>query len=357
VIVASETFSVFDVNNMLAMCKKMTETHKVFTVINLGGFDSIGQLCVAKDHRTPLFAGDPQPAGWYQQARGYLWTALMNKDRAHRNHVRFLADEGTMNGKKVGVIYHNIPNVAPAVEQSLLPELRAVGVREPVVIRLAEDNNQAVNQIPQAVVEMQRQNVQVVYLMMNLIFKTSFIQQADKQAWRPQYTDNDHYFGCGDFTTTTYPDSYDGALCVTASHSGWRGRQDFSNPVFNQDYVRFADDVYKETFARGYEDGGGSNPDDQQAQRGLHFAFGTFFLMWFEAAQRAGAELTRAGWAAQMERTPRWDRLVTSPPMTYGPGKQDGPDSVKLVRWTVQAGGEYEARKFREIRPHRPAYY
>jgi hypothetical protein len=353
-----DVFSVLDVNDMLRACKKLTEDDKVFTVINLGGYDSVAQLCVAKEHKVPLLAGDPQPQGWYQQAAPYLWTTLMNKDRAHKNHVKYLKENGTLkDGNTIGVIYHGIPNVAPSIEQSLLPEMAAEGVKPKIVVKLSEDSNQALNQIPQAVVDMQAAGVKTVFLMMNLIFKTSFIQQADKQQFHPLYTDNDHYFGCYSFTTATYPDSYDKALCVTATNSGITGPQSLSNPKLNQAYVQFADTLYKEAYPEGYKKGGGDNPDDQEAQRALNMAYGTFFLMWQEAATRVGADLTRAKWGVEMGKTGRWDRTVTSPSLSYSATKHDGPDSIALVQWSAAAGGDFKAKQFRQIAPHRPAWF
>jgi hypothetical protein len=357
-----DVFSVFDVDDMTRACKKMTEDEKVFSVINLGGYDSVAQLCIAKEHKTPLIAGDPQPAKWYTDSAPYLWTPLMNKDRTHRNHMRQLKESGLLQKGRdvVGLIYHGIPNVGPSVEQSLLPELRdnsrGNGIEPKVIVKLSDDSNQALNQINAAVLQMNREGVNYVIMPMNLIFKAQFMNTAEGQNFFPKYTDSDHYFGCYDFTTSAYPEkSFNRMTCVTATNSGIK--DPFNNPLANPPYQRYADAVYKNRYPGYYEEGCGGDQDCADAQRALHYAFGTNFLMWKEAAERVGPNLTRAAWGAQMGRTGNWTRVVTSPSLSHGPNKFDGPDTLAVVQWFAEAGDGYRARRFRQVKPHFPAYY
>jgi len=357
-----DVFSVFDVDDMTRACKKMTEDEKVFTVINLGGYDSVGQLCIAKEHKTPLIAGDPQPAHWYTDSAPYLWTPLMNKDRMHRNHMRYLKESGTLQKGRdvVGVIYHGIPNVGTSVERSLLTELRdntnGNGIEPKVVVKLSDDSNQAVNQINSAVLQMNREGVNYVIMPMNLIFKAQFMNTAEGQNFFPKYTDSDHYFGCYDFTTSAYPEkSFNRMTCVTASNSGIK--DPFNNPLANPTYQRAADEVYKNKYPGSYAEGCSDDQDCQDAQRALNYAFGTNFLMWKEAAERVGPNLTRSEWGVQMGQTGNWTRCVTSPSLSHSPTKFDGPDSLAVVQWFAEAGDSFKARRFRQVKPQFPAYY
>ena len=359
----AEVFSVFDVDEMIADCKKLTEDEKVFTVFNLGGYDSIGQLCIAKEHKTPLFAGDPQPEDWYAQSAPYLWTELINKDRMHKNHVRYLAESGDIKPSHVvGLVYHGIPNVGPAVERSLLTEMKKHGITPKVVAKLSDDNNQAVNQINQVVLEMNRAGVNYVFMPMNLIFKTQFMQAAEGQNWYPRYTDSDHYFGCYDFVTATYPaQSFDKTKCVTGTYSGI----DSPEPKLHMapqlkdkvPFLNYCDEVYKRAFPAGYATGGGDDPNNQEAQRALHCAFGSMFLQWYEAASRVGSDLTRPKWGAEMEKTGKWTRTLGAPWMEYRKGKYDGPVLLAVVEWHAAPDGNREERHYHQILKHFPAYY
>ncbi len=357
-----DVFSVFDVDDMTRACKKMTEDEKVFSVINLGGYDSVAQLCIAKEHKTPLIAGDPQPADWYTDSAPYLWTPLMNKDRMHRNHMRYLKESGTLQKGRdvVGVIYHGIPNVGVSVEKSLLPELRdnanGAGIEPKVIVKLSDDSNQAVNQINSAVLQMNREGVTNVIMPMNLIFKAQFMNTAEGQNFFPKYTDSDHYFGCYDFTTSAYPEkSFNRMTCVTASNSGIK--DPFNNPLANPTYQRAADEVYKNKYPASYAEGCSDDQDCMDAQRALNYAFGTNFLMWKEAAERVGPTLTRAAWGGQMGKTGNWTRCVTSPSLSHSSTKFDGPDGLAVVQWFAEAGDSFKARRFRQVKPQFPAYY
>lgn len=357
-----DVFSVFDVDDMTRACKKMTEDEKVFSVINLGGYDSVAQLCIAKEHKTPFIAGDPQPADWYTDSAPYLWTPLMNKDRMHRNHMRYLKESGTLQKGRdvVGVIYHGIPNVGVSVEKSLLPELRdntnGNGIEPKVIVKLSDDSNQAVNQINSAVLQMNREGVTNVIMPMNLIFKAQFMNTAEGQNFFPKYTDSDHYFGCYDFTTSAYPEkSFNRMTCVTASNSGIK--DPFNNPLANPTYQRAADEVYKNKYPASYAEGCSDDQDCMDAQRALNYAFGTNFLMWKEAAERVGPTLTRAAWGAQMGKTGNWTRTVTSPSLSHSSTKFDGPDGLAVVQWFAEAGDSFKARRFRQVKPPFPAYY
>ena len=152
-----EVFDVLSVDDMLAKCKAMTEDHKVFSVLTPGGYDSVAQLCIAKDHKTPLINPEPEPAGWYKEAAPYLWNMLMSKDRTHKNHVRWLIESKQLKpSMRVGVVYHGIPNVGPPVEDVSLPELRKHGIKPVQIAKLSSDDEQAVAQINQVVLQFQR---------------------------------------------------------------------------------------------------------------------------------------------------------------------------------------------------------
>lgn len=68
----SQTFNVLDANDMQAACKTMTQDQKVFSVITTGGYDSVAQLCIAKENKTPFISTDPEPASWYKESAPYM---------------------------------------------------------------------------------------------------------------------------------------------------------------------------------------------------------------------------------------------------------------------------------------------
>ncbi len=350
----AEHFDVLSVDDMIAKCRSMTQDHKVFAVLTSGGYDSVGQLCIARDNQTPLINTEPQPQHWYQEAAPYLWATLMNKDRTHRNHVRWLVEHGEIDrGTRIGVVYHGIPNVGPAVERSLLVELARHGIEPVRVTRLSADSEQALAQISQVVVDFQARGVEYVFMPMNLIFKTQFMTQAEQQNYFPRYTDSDHYFGCFDFVTGTYPArSWDGTTCVTASQVAGMRPADLEAFADAHPWQQHADAVYL-----AHNPGGFGEGDSGDAQRAMNSVMGTLFTLWAEAADRAGPDLTRASWGREMGNTGSFDKHTAPHPLTFSHDKWDGPDHIHAVRWHAQGGDGYEPRMYRMLTAPQPAYY
>jgi ABC-type branched-subunit amino acid transport system substrate-binding protein len=343
----TQNFDVLDVNDMQAACKTMTQDQKVFSVLTTGGYDSVAQLCVAKENRTPLISTDPEPAEWYQQAAPYLWGTFMNKDRLAKNQAKWLASSGYLRRTdKVGVIYHDIPNVAPSVEKSLLPSLHANGINPVDVVKLASDSQQALSQIPNAVLDMQRKGVTFVIFEMNLIFKSQFLQQASKQQYHPRFNDSDEYFGCADFTTSAYDaNEYDGTQCLGTTLSGIDVKKWKETP-----FQKFADSVYKHDYPQGYATEG-SDASNQEAQAVLNYGLGSELLMWAQAAMHAGTQLTRRLWGQAMQYTGPWLQQGIYCSLSFKPGKFDGTDKLAVVRYYANASGDYDAKKFHLLAP------
>lgn len=352
-----ERFDVLSVDDMIAKCKRMTQDHKVFAVLTTGGYDSVAQLCVARDNKTPFLNTEPEPAGWYRESAPYLWNLLMSKDRMHRNHVRYLAESGEITPKtKIGVIYHGIPNVGPSVEDALLPELARAGIKPTQVTKLSSDNQQALAQINQTVVQYQAAGIEYVFMPMNLIFKTQFMQQAEGQNYLPTYTDSDHYFGCFDFVTSTYPEqSWDRTKCVSATLAN--GVPDLAKYSASHPFGQYAEQVYKRTNPSGYSAGGERDEDQTLAQLATHTTIGSLILAWSQAANRVGPDLTRPAWGASMGQTGVFDKIVSPEPISFGPQKWDGPDHITVVEWHAEAGNGYEERRYHRLVAPRPAFY
>jgi hypothetical protein len=341
------TFDVLDTNDMTAGCKTMTQDQKVFSVITTGGYDSTAQLCIAKENKTPLISTDPEPASWYPQSAPYLWATFMNKDRLFLNQAKWLASSGYVRSTdKVGVIYHDIPNVAPSVTGTLLPALARNGIHPTDVVKLASDSNQALAQIQNAVLDMRTKGVTFVIFDMNLIFKTQFMQYAQNQQWFPRYTDTDEYFGCEDFVTTTYPpQAFNGTECLGTTLAGINPQH---YPVTA--FTKYADQVYDRTYPQGYSTNGSSEMS-QQEQQLTNYELGSEILLWANAAKRAGPNPTRAQWGIQMGRTGAWTEQVGYCSASFGPAKWDGSDELSVDQYHAEASGGWQADKFHQLAP------
>jgi hypothetical protein len=349
-----DVFDVTSTDDMLRACRVMTQDQKVFSVVTPGGYDSVGQLCIAKDAKVPLINPEPEPASWYRDAAPYLWTLSTSKDRGHINHVKYLVEHGHLTKKhKIGVIYDGVPHVAPATEAGLLPELKRQGMTPTKKFKLAADVEQALGQINQVVVDFQLAGVDFVFMPMNLIYKTQFMTSAEQQGYYPQYTDSDHNFGCFDFTTSTYPArSYEDTICVTSSDA--YGRVDLVKYADQHPYGKYGDQVYLKTHKAGY--GPDKEADSYQAQRALHLSLGSSLRAWQMAANRVGPDITRAKWGASMGQTGNFDQCICEKPLHFAEGKWDATTQVKGLIWKSRAGNGYRERWFRELTRPQEAY-
>jgi len=274
-----------------------------------------------------------------------MWATFMNKDRLAKNQAKWLATYKYLHrDDKVGVIYHDIPNVAPSVEGTLLPALNANGIHPVDVVKLVSDSNQALAQVSNAVLDMRSKGVTFVIFYMNLIYKSKFMQEADKQGWHPRYTDTDEYFGCGDFVTTAYPPSaFDGTQCLGTTLSGIKDPKPTA-------FTKYADAVYKRTYPQGYATEG-SSQSAQDAQAVLNYSLGSEILLWKQAAERAGTQLTRALWGKAMGMTGKWTQQAIFCSVSFGPNKWDGSDELSVAQWHAEASDGFAANKYHQNPP------
>ena len=344
--VVSQVFSVLDAQDQQAACKTMTQDQKVFAVITPGGYDSVAQLCIAKENRTPLISTDPEPAQWYKDANPMLWSLFMNKDRIARNNAQWLATHEYLKPTdKVGVIYHDIPTIAPTMEQTYLPELRARGIN-PVVVKLSSDNAGGLQQLTQAVRTLSDAGVTFVIPVMNLIYKSQFQKNADNQLYYPRYDESDVYFGCSDFTTAAYSQSqFQGTRCLTSTDQD----QFYRAADKPTEWTTYADDVYNRSTPGGYAAGGASQ-DAANNQKILNYEIGTEFMLWYHAAVRAGSNLTRQVWGQAMQQTGPVSQQLGFCSMSFGPVKFDGSDALSVSEYHYEASNGYKAKTYHNVK-------
>ena len=193
---------------------------------------------------------------------------------------------------------------------------------------------------------MHTKGINFVIFDMNLIFKTQFMQDAQSQNWYPHYTDTDEYFGCEDFVTTTYPaKEFNGTQCLGTTLAGIN-----PNNLPSNSFSKFADQVYLATYPQGYASNG-SSQSSQQAQQLLNYELGSEILLWANAAQRVGDNLTRSAWGAQMGQTGAWTQQIGYCSATFGPRKWDGSDGLSVDQYEQAAGNGYAADKFHQLPP------
>lgn len=314
-------FVVYDAlskDEMRAACTRLTQDEKVFAAFNAAGFYSDPILCLTEQNQTPYFAGDGSSEEFFERSRGLMFSTSQSKNRILRNKVAALHAAGVLDGARVGVLYDDEPENRDGVETGLLPTLESYGFEGTVTYRLSADVGAAQSQVPLAVQQMC--NVaDVVFLPVGFPQATQFVTQAERQQCGFRYFTSDFAIGSSDFYAQQMPDSFDGALAVTAQRIGEQ-RVDRPEPEVDVGCRRVWEERKGEAAPRGSGDYGGF-----QAACGLVRVFEV-------AANRAGPELTRPRLSAAVQQLGE----VSIPFYgggSFSKGKLNAADFVQLVQW------------------------
>jgi hypothetical protein len=116
---------------MQKLCVDWTQGNPgVFAVLDgVGTYTGVNQLCVTQQGHTPLLSQWTTVSSFTQEASPYLWWTGPDDAAVLRALVAWGAAKGTIGGKaKVGVIVGDRASDQAALNQSLLPDLRRIGV-------------------------------------------------------------------------------------------------------------------------------------------------------------------------------------------------------------------------------------
>src|SRR6185437_9348586 len=116
---------------MQKLCVDWTQgSPGVFAVLDgVGTYTGVNQLCVTKQGHTPLLSQWTTVSSFTQEASPYLWWTGPDDAAVLRALVGWGASQGTVGRRsKVGVIVGDRASDQAALHQSLLPDLRRVGV-------------------------------------------------------------------------------------------------------------------------------------------------------------------------------------------------------------------------------------
>jgi hypothetical protein len=116
---------------MQRLCVDWTQGNPgVFAVLDgVGTYTGVNQLCVAQQGHIPFISQWTTVSSFTQQASPYLWWTGPDDAAVLRALVTWGKSQGTIGGKaKLGVIVGDRASDQAALHQSLLPDLRRVGV-------------------------------------------------------------------------------------------------------------------------------------------------------------------------------------------------------------------------------------
>ena len=299
-------------------CNQLTEDDKVFAVLamQLSGSPA---LCFTQQHKTLLISATGLPDEYYRRSAGLLFTTDTAQTRTFRNQVADLHQQGVLKGKTIGVLTEDVADDYVAVEEGLLPALKAHGYSVAHYARLSGDQGTSQSQVPLAVQQMRSKGVDLVFFGTNLIAATNFAQNADAQAFRPLYATNDSNSMMNDIFLTGMPDSFT-AVGITSLRVGeWRvGRPE---PAY--------DAGCREQFERA--SGMSAQREDDGSPYGVAMNSCNLVRGLVAGLRSVGTSLTQTALSTALQQGGSFDMAFTSPG-SFAVGKFDAPDFVRTSK-------------------------
>ena len=312
-------FDALDADSMRAACIALTEQQEVFTVLNANGFYGDPILCVTEQHGVPFIGQAGEGRDFYERSNGLYFSTTPNKDRVLLNAMQRMYDDGYFEGRTVGIVEQEGIDKIP-VDRSMVPILNQLGVDIAYRATFSEDFAAAQSQMPVHISQMRSAGVDTVLLPVGLAIAGLFVSQAETQGYVPQYWTSDFASGTTDLYTILMSGAFDGALGYTALRTG-EARAGYEEAALDR------------ACREQYEAGGGASIDPTTTE--YYFmvnACGITDLL-VRAGTAAGPELTRTGLSQALQGLGEV-AIPYSGTSSFGAGKFDAPDVVRLVQWS-----------------------
>lgn len=325
-------------SNQRAACLSMTEDQKVFAVLDSASTLGAQELCYGAEHHTPYFDTGLSTvnADYVKQSFPYQVSTSQDGTRQVVNWANYVGSRGAFTGHKLGVLADDCAPDPDIVNHDLKPALAKYSV-DPFVVTLSCDSSTAQQQIPNAVLQMRRAGVDLVFPGTIFTNVQVFLQAASAQQWHPKYSASDWYGMSLDLFTAHFPtDEWNGTQAVTSSHGGEvKAGKPLPPPIVGCNKVLAKENVPPITDYNG----------DSEAL--VHCDSVRLFAA---AMAKAGANPTRLSWANAVQQLGAFDTGFTAS-ATFKPGKVEGGDSLALAQWSG------DCSCYTQIRGHdQPAY-
>jgi ABC-type branched-subunit amino acid transport system substrate-binding protein len=316
-------YRVYDVlsqDSMRSACLYLTQDERVFAVVDSGGFFGAAVLCVTDENETPLLVTGSTgiPTELFDRSNGRLFTMFMDGRRAMYNLANEADRLGALDGKTIGILTDERPG-QPETTAHLETALSRLGHDVAYTASLDADLSTGASRVPIEVQQMRSAGVDAVILIGSIVYGNQFAQTADSQRWFPQYLVTDWQNASTDVYGQPMPDSYDGAIAITAVRTN-EERVDLPEPDDSAACMA----VHRERT--------GTNVERGSNEYGSYIRSCTIIELFEAGAGDAGAALTRDGFlealAGQGEMS-----LGELGRGSFTPDKHNAADHVRTMRW------------------------
>ncbi len=298
-----------------ADCLSWTKDDKVFAVLVESQFPTAAEVCIIGQGATPLITTQGTQQAYY--GNGLFWSTEPSDDRILTDQADFLAGNGSLKGKTIGVVSGDGTD-EQAVDDALLPRLSSLGYKVKDVEVVPSDAS-GLQREPIAISNLKAAGVNFLIIAANVTLAGPFVQAANRGGYNPTYALSDFNNEINDQLADYYPSSFQGTVGLSTQ--------------------RFPE----------YRDGGSFTPTDQACLKVIHpvdptvlpptnaaFPVGmgdcAVFNVLVDGLRKAGADLTQASFLAGLGNLGRFG-IPGAQDGSFTATKHDGVDYEQQVSW------------------------
>jgi hypothetical protein len=322
---------------MQKLCVDWTQGNPgVFAVLDgVGTYTGVNQLCVTQQGHTPLLSQWTTVSSFTQEASPYLWWTGPDDAAVLRALVAWGAAKGTIGGKaKVGVIVGDRASDQAALNQSLLPDLRRIGVT-PLIETIPAQTSESAATGSDATLVVEKLHeagvTSVIPLMPFNAFLPVLVAQTQQQYFpKLLLSDYENSIETSLGLLVPFGKALNGQEGVTTETLG--GIDD-PRPYAQGGYdpgVRSCWTVWHKTYPEVPK----GNINDDIEEQGPVQGWCQEIHLFAQAAKAAGRNLNRRTFVTAMSQIKNFAGGY-SPALTYGPHKFSGPTQYQVVRLRV----------------------
>lgn len=313
-------------DSMRDACERLFAAADPFVVLTSSGF--VDEMpCVTEDHDTPVIAMETFADTAYSDAGGNLFSIPASSQVSVTAMVELIAAQGALEGKTLGVLYGDRPGMEETVETALEPALERAGLTltaKAQVLGMSSDPSTFV-QFADTIEALKGAGVDGLFLLHDSFLSTNFLTQASKAGFTPDVYASD-YQHISDPTVVPFIENYqaqaefDGMLGVTYTRTGL-------------DTSGVRPDPLDQGCVSRYEAVRGPNVPEYGTQRWAHMAMICQQIdLMLRGIRDAGPNPTQEGFRDAITALPSM-HLGYGGNGSFAPGKQDGADEFRVVRY------------------------
>jgi hypothetical protein len=324
---------------MQKLCVDWTQGNPgVFAVLDgVGTYTGVNQLCVAQQGHTPFLSQWTTVSSFTQEASPYLWWTGPDDAGVLRALVTWAASKGTIGGKaKLGVIVGDRASDQAALNQSLLPDLRRIGVT-PLIETIPAQTSESAATGSDATLVVEKLHQAGVTSVIPLVPFNAFLPVLVAQTQQQYFpklllSDYENSIETSLGLLVVFGKALNGQEGVTTETLG--GIDD-PRPYAQGGYdpgVRSCWTVWH----KAYPETPPGNLNDDIEEQGPVQGWCQEIRLFAQAAKAAGRDLNRRTFVTAMSQIKNFPGGY-SPVLTYGQHKLSGPDEYQVVRLRVNS--------------------